>query len=96
MATAFASSNRKVYFCGHCHQELSKTLFFSHKKLYYNKRLKKWQKDIIQADANEVEFVLSTEPDFSDYVFSDNSSDLEGKSSCLITSCSKILSVIIF
>ena len=36
---------RKSYFCGHCLQEVFKTLFFKHKKLYYNKHTREWSKE---------------------------------------------------
>ena len=33
--------------CGHCHQELSKTLFFQHQKLYYDKQAQEWSSERI-------------------------------------------------
>ena len=36
-------SKKKEYFCGHCNAAVSKTLFFKHKKLYYDKKLKVWK-----------------------------------------------------
>ena len=34
---------RSKHFCGHCNKKLSKTLYFKHKKLYYNSRNKCWR-----------------------------------------------------
>ena len=34
----------KRYFCGHCDQSLSKTVFYQHRRLYYNAESKKWCK----------------------------------------------------
>lgn len=33
---------KKRYFCGHCSKELSKTRFFQHRRLFYNKKTKEW------------------------------------------------------
>ena len=33
---------KKHYFCGHCSKELNKTKYFQHRKLFYNKKTKKW------------------------------------------------------
>jgi hypothetical protein len=32
----------KRYFCGHCSKELSKTRFFQHRRLFYNRKTKEW------------------------------------------------------
>ena len=78
---ASSSSNRKVYFCEHCQQELSKTLFFSHKKLYYNTKLRKWQKSRIQLVEKDFDFSGPGECDANedDYnMLSDHDSEQEG------------------
>ena len=36
---------RKLYFCGHCQESVSKTLYFQHRAIYYDKRAKQWAKD---------------------------------------------------
>ena len=36
-------SSTKKYFCGHCKDAVSKTLFFKHKKLYYDRKTKEWK-----------------------------------------------------
>lgn len=42
------------YFCGHCKEEVSKTLFFQHRKLYYDKRNGEWKtKRVIPSDLGE-------------------------------------------
>ena len=30
------------YFCGHCNRQLSKTLFFRHKRMFYDRKARKW------------------------------------------------------
>lgn len=39
-----ASSVSKRYYCGHCEEKISKTLYFKHKKLYYDAVTKEWMK----------------------------------------------------
>ena len=31
-----------LYYCGHCDKQLSKTVFYRHKRLYYGRRSKTW------------------------------------------------------
>lgn len=40
---------RKSYFCGHCNEEVSKTLFFQHRKLYYDKRNGEWKTERVMS-----------------------------------------------
>lgn len=48
------SDRPKNYFCGHCHQHVSKTLFFQHRKLYYDKRAKQWNAErVVPVDLGE-------------------------------------------
>ena len=42
---------KKTYFCGHCSKELSKTLYFQHQKLYFNKKTKKWSERKVFEDS---------------------------------------------
>lgn len=40
---ARASNTRKGrYYCGHCEEKISKTLYFRHKRLYYNPDSEEW------------------------------------------------------
>ena len=32
----------EVYYCGHCDKEISKTKYYAHKRLYYNRSRKQW------------------------------------------------------
>ena len=41
MASSSQQFPRKAYFCGHCSKELSKTLYFQHRKLFFDKKTKK-------------------------------------------------------
>lgn len=34
---------QKKYLCGHCNKLVSKTLYFKHKKLYYDPQRKTWK-----------------------------------------------------
>ena len=55
-------SDHKKYFCGHCNAPVSKTLFFKHKKLFYDPNLKVWRSKRIPPAINvEDEFVLSND-----------------------------------
>ena len=35
---------RKRYFCGHCDDYVSKTIFYQHRRVYFEKKCKKWSK----------------------------------------------------
>ena len=61
-----ASSTTKRYFCDHCEQELSKTSYFKHKRLFYDRTSERWQKERVHyndssEDFKEFEFQV-TEP----------------------------------
>ena len=43
MASSSVKSKAK-YFCGHCDQVHSKTLFFQHKRIYYDSTKSEWSK----------------------------------------------------
>ena len=52
----------KKYFCGHCNAPISKTLFFKHKRLFYDPHLKVWKNKRIPPSVDvEDEFFLSKE-----------------------------------
>ena len=68
------STEKGRYYCNHCRQKVSKTLYFTHKKLYYDATTNRWDTDahggssICQQDLSQ------------DYTFSDSdSSDIGGK-----------------
>ena len=58
--------------CGHCNQNLSKTVYYQHKCLYYDRRLKKWYPHRVRFDDSilVVPFVTN------------NNCDAEFESSC--------------
>ena len=47
MAERGSSKQRKLYFCGHCEERISKTLYFKHRRIYYDNRTKQWAKNPI-------------------------------------------------
>lgn len=76
-------STTKRFFCGHCNQNLSKTVFYQHRRLYYNIALNEWSKsrlfsaseqsftvsdDQMEKDAPVEEPVFSISDDESDYI----------------------------
>ena len=36
-----ADSSKRMY-CGHCHEYLTKTVYFKHKRLHYDRTTKQW------------------------------------------------------
>lgn len=50
----------KRHFCGHCHQNLSKTVFYKHRTLYFNSRSKEWSKECMfpAGVLNELSFTI--------------------------------------
>lgn len=46
---------QKRKLCGHCNEYLSKTAFFNHKRLHFDKRTNEWQKDRVYYDADSSE-----------------------------------------
>ena len=46
--------------CGHCDEYLSKTVYYQHKRLFYDRRSKKWSKHQVYGDDSlaETPFVL--------------------------------------
>lgn len=61
---ASLKENRK-YFCGHCKMNLSKTTFFSHKKIYFDKHNNCWKSKATQ---------VTKETD-DDFIFDGSESD---------------------
>lgn len=54
-----SSENR--FYCDHCGEKVSKTLYYQHKKLYYSAATGTWKKrdDIVAHDTNDDEFTFS-------------------------------------
>lgn len=51
---------QKIYVCGHCDSPLSKTLYFKHKKLFYDPHMKVWKNKRIPPPVSiEEEFIFS-------------------------------------
>ena len=50
----------KTYFCGHCSKELTKTLFFQHRKLFYDRKTRKWSQQKV------FESILGNDFDFTE------------------------------
>ena len=46
----------RLYFCDHCEKLLSKTLYYKHKKFYYDKNRKTWTKNIIHYEVDDFQF----------------------------------------
>ena len=65
---------RSKYVCGHCDQELSKTQFYKHKKLFFHRKRRLWQYDQLSdprdSTREDFDFGFSSDHDFD---FSDGS-----------------------
>jgi hypothetical protein len=62
MAESTAGTGR--YYCNHCDEKVSKTLYFAHKKLYYNHTTEEWIKSVDchqedQPDGDDIDFTFS-------------------------------------
>lgn len=68
------SAGPKRYFCEHCEQELSKTSYFKHKKLFYDKKCRAWKKERVHYRAEVSEFEMDLEQ-----VIDGHESPTEGK-----------------
>ena len=83
MAANIEAANQSLFYCGHCNERLSKTQFYKHKKLFYDRKNKKWLKDSTYDDVDE-EFEFSDDEDpswFSDSAEEhddENTDDYEG------------------
>ena len=42
----FGMETGKRFYCGHCDEKISKTLYYQHKRIYYNSKTHKWNRDI--------------------------------------------------
>ena len=60
------------YYCNHCGERVSKTLYYAHKKLYYDATLNKW--DTGTAPASDMEEHMHHD----DFRFSDSDDSKEG------------------
>lgn len=60
---AFASATKGRYYCDHCEGKVSKTLYFTHKQLYYNSATEEWIKSAnaigVSEDESEEDFTFS-------------------------------------
>ena len=54
---------RDNYFCGHCNRLLAKTVFFRHKRMFYDHKAKRWSKKrVVDVSVTEsVPFILSSD-----------------------------------
>ena len=61
MAERSSLAGAKRFFCEHCDQELSKTSYFKHKKLFYDKKCRTWKKERVHygAEVDLDEFEIS-------------------------------------
>jgi hypothetical protein len=59
-----ASTTAKRYFCDHCEQQLSKTTYFKHKRLFYDRKSESWKKERVHYTDSSEDFkeFLVTEP----------------------------------
>ena len=54
------------YFCGHCNRQLSKTLFFRHKRMFFDRKARKWSSvKVISDDTTSEPFTLTSSDDDS-------------------------------
>ena len=67
-----AKQNKRYYYCEHCKEDISKTLYFQHRKLFYDPKLNLWQSGSSIEDHQQ----LQNESDFS---FNSESSEEECK-----------------
>lgn len=49
-------SSTKLYFCDHCEKLLSKTLYYKHKKFYYDRNSEKWRKEMVHYVEDDFDF----------------------------------------
>ena len=73
MSSARASSR---FLCEHCNRILSKTQFYKHKRIYYEKYKGRWLKDRVKPDCN-TDFNFGNDDTVKDFSFSNSSSDSE-------------------
>ena len=59
-------SRKRLYYCGHCDEEVSKTLFFQNKRQYYDQNRQEWERFSAQSsvmkddDSIPVDFKFSS------------------------------------
>lgn len=59
------NSFRKLYLCKHCNQRVSKTLYYRHKRLYYDRSLKSWQKQVVPYVEDDFNFSSGSDPEWT-------------------------------
>ena len=59
------------YHCDHCGEKVSKTVYYQHKKLYYDKTSETWMQ---QEDTSSATTDVNT---MNDFCFSDDSDDVQ-------------------
>ena len=78
-----ADRRRRDYRCEHCGEQLSKTVYYQHKKLYYKKSTRTW----LQGGASDAtsESLVPSDGDHStrDFQFSDDE-DMQTSSECML------------
>lgn len=65
------------FYCGHCKEKISKTLYFHHKKLYYEADTQQWQ---VAAPAQGTSTSMC---EYKDFTFSDSESEQDGMEICV-------------
>lgn len=71
---------RKAYLCGHCDQELSKTSYYQHKKIYFDTTKKEWRKEMIRPLAEVEEFTFEdSDMDIAEGTFANLAQESNGK-----------------
>ena len=66
----------RFYYCEHCGEKVSKTLYYQHKKLYYTVDSQQWEKNPDEVSQHAVG--ADTEEDHEDFTFSDHERSLVG------------------
>lgn len=84
LRTAMTSRAKGRYYCDHCRDKVSKTLYYAHKKLYYDATSKQW-KSGTSATSTSCSSSRVYEQDIQshvhdDFIFSDSSSPELGES----------------
>ena len=63
---------RRNYRCEHCGERLSKTVYYQHKKLYYNKSTRRWLQRKTGDATSKVQPPRDGDRTMSDFQFSDD------------------------
>ena len=55
---------RRLWYCGHCDKDVSKSTFYAHRRLYYDRKTKKWSKtQLFIANESEERRILDCSSD---------------------------------